>query len=787
MFKSYYKIAFRIFQRQKFYSFINISGLALGLACVIILILWIKNELSYDRYHENADRIYRVTQRSEVDGKVNASVYTPSPLGPAFKNDFPEVEEFVRFARSREVLVQYKEMRQFETIFYADPSIFKIFSFPLIDGNHDNAITDPNSVLISEDMKNKYFSNEDPIGKTLVINNDGEYIVTGVFKNIPSNSHFRFDFLLSFTPIAERRVNQWGISNYYTYILARDNIDIAQFESKIPAFVEKYKDSRSRYYYKTNFPLQRLKSIHLRSNLRGEIEPNNSIENIYLFSAVTLFVLFIACFNYINLATARYTSRTKEVGIRKVLGAEKGQLIRQFLNESVIFSLTALVVAVALVEMFLPVFNSLTGSDLSIFAGNDYDHFAIIILLGILVGIISGSYPAFLLSNYQPVKIFRGMMRTKYFGMVFKRSLVTIQFAISIIFITGTLILYSQLDYLKNKDLGLDVEQILNIPIHDNEMISKIDLIKSEISQNPDIIDVTATSYFPGKNTGYQNYSYDGLSETVSPMMRWISVDEGFIDTYGLELVSGRNITKESIVTGKREYILTESAVKEIGWDEPIGQNFFIGADGVVVGVVKDFHFRSLHQVIEPIALYYYPGWIEYLSVKIHRENISEAIKFLEMKWDETVPGREFSYTFLDEDFGRLYESEKILGKLFLYVAFIAISVSCLGLFGLVAFEARQRNREIGIRKVLGAEVGNILVLFWKEFFSWILIANIFAVPVIYVSMKGWLQNFAYRIEMGWLPFLSGMGIVMFIAIATISIQAARAALQNPVNTLKYE
>ncbi|MCP4725600.1 MAG: FtsX-like permease family protein [bacterium] len=787
MFKSYYKIAFRTFQRQKFYSFINITGLALGLACVIILILWIKNEFSYDRYHDNSERIYRVTSKYEVDGKIRKFVSTPSPLAPVLAEKIPGVSDYVRFGGMGSVEVIYQDKRFFEDVALADPGIFRIFTWPLITGNPETILQDPRSLLISEEMKAKYFGENEAVGKVLSFYGDRDYRIAGIFRNIPENSHFRFDFLASFAPVAKRRINDWGISNYSTYILTTDEFDPGKYADLIPGIIEEYEGSDARYVYKSEYPLQKLTDIHLYSNLDGDSETNISITNIYIFTAIALFILFVACFNYVNLSTAKYTSRTKEVGIRKVLGSTRSQLIRQFLSESILFTLIALILAVALVELTLPTFNSLAHKNLDINYSGNIVFLMQILALGIGVGLFSGSYPAFLLSNFQPVKIIRGMIQTHTRGVFLKKSLVVIQFSISIMFIVGTIILYDQLDFIYNKDLGMNKEQIVNITINDKNILDKIPVIKSEFKKHPDIISVSATSYSPVSSIGHQNYWYEGLGDQMYPAMNWISVDSDFIETYGLELISGRDFSSEIPSDIERAYILSESAVKEVGWDDPLGQPFRIPEKGVVIGVVKDFHFKSLREKIGPIALNIWPSWYNFISVKINTRNISETMDHIRDRWKEFSPRMTFEYSFLDEDFGKLYESDKILSRIFTYAAGLAIIIAILGLFGLVAFEAQQRNKEIGIRKVLGADILKILMLFWREFFQWIVIANVFAWPIVYITMSGWLQNFAYRINIGWSPFISGALSVLVISIITISLQASKAAMKNPVDTLKYE
>jgi putative ABC transport system permease protein len=786
MFKNYLKIALRNIRKHKVYSFINIAGLAIGVAACLLLFLWVRDELSYDRYHEKANHIYRVASQYEAEGKVRRSAKTSAPVGPALVSEFPEIEKAVRFARNGFV-VSYQNKRFVERVYFTDPEIFDIFTLPLIKGNPETTLAEPYSLAISEEMSRKYFGDEDPLGKIITLSEKRDYRITGVFRDIPTNSHFRFHFLGLFSDYASSHFDEWGISNYWTYILVSRNFSPDEFKEKSPQFVEKYRGKESRYLYKTSYPLQALTRIHLHSDLSGEHNPNSSMGIIYIFSAIAVFILLIACLNYINLSTARYALRAKEVGLRKVIGATRQQLIKQFLGETFLFSFIALPLSVMLAELFLPLFNSLSGKRLAVHYFDNLFLLPGLAFIILWVGFVSGIFPAFFISALKPVNALRGMLKASSKGSVLRKSLIVSQFAISILFLISTFIVFSQLNYMRNRNLGLDKEHVVTIPIHDKDVLGKLETIKNEFLQNSSVLSVSVSDFFPGKATMYQNYWYEGMSENEYSMIRWFVVDHDFIQTFGIELVAGRNFSKRFPSDVEHAYILNESAVKEIGWDTPIGKELEIMNKGPVIGVVKDFHFRPLHQRIEPAALYIYPKLFQYISVKISPYDVSQSIDFLKAKWKALVPGQVFQYSFLDEDFDNLYKAEMRLSKIFTVVTFLAVFIACLGLFGLAAFEAMQRSKEIGIRKVLGASVSGIVLLLSKEFTKWVLLANIVAWPVAYYAMNHWLQNFAYRIHIGPLVFIQSAALALIIALLTVGYQAVKAAFANPVETLRYE
>ena len=784
--RNYIKTAVRKARHQKAYSFINVAGLAVGMTCCLLLLLWIQDELSYDRFHINSGRIYRVEHANLREGRDFRVASTSAPLAPALVAEFPEIEKAVRIGDNG-FWVVYRSSRFMERIFFADPDIFEVFSFPLIKGNPKSVLQDPDSLVISEEMGRKYFDKEDPVGKILDLDGFGDFKITGVFKNIPQNSHFHFGFLGPFTTYAERNLNQWGIYNYYTYVLTGKGFEPESFDSKQAAFVEKYQGSMIQRGINFRYVLQPLTRIHLYSHIHNELEPNGDIGRIMIFSAVALFILLIACFNYINFATASYSARTREVGIRKVIGANKKQIIGQFLGESLLISLLALISAYLLAVLLLPAFNTLSAKSMTMGALIEGRMVPGMIALMLLTGLLAGSYPAVFLSSVRSAAALRGPGLPLLKASALRNSLVIVQFAVSIGFIIATLIIASQMSYIRNTNLGLDKEHVIIVPLRDENVLKKIEHLKNELSENPAIIGASASSFFPGEHTWNQNYWREGMSENEYPMIRWMAVDYDFLKTLDIRLVAGRDFSRDYPSDTGGSYILNESAVKEIGLESTIGKQFKIIEKGTIIGVVKDFHFDSLHQKIEPLALYLYPSGFEYLSVRIRPGRTAQVLGFLKQKWDDFVPGRIFEYSFLDEDIDKLYKADIRLNKIFTSAAAASILVASLGLFGLAALTARRRTKEIGIRKVLGASIVGITIQLSKEFLAMVLIANLMAWPLAYYAMEKWLQGFAYRTTIGLGTFVISALFAALIALLTVSYQSTKTALANPVESLRYE
>lgn len=783
--KNHVKVALRNTFRHKGYSFINIAGLAIGMACCAVLFLYVQYELSYDRFHEKSGQIYRVITQSESSGQVKRIATTSAPLGPAMREDFPEVRQVVRLGNNVfKILHQGK--RFYEQLFYVDPEIFDIFSFPLTAGDPRTVLSDPNSMVISEKMAKKYFGDDNPVGKFLNIENWRDFRITGVLKNVPSNSHLQFDFLIKFTDVVSRNLREWGMSNYYTYALLAEGSSLDEFDRKIPDFVEKYRGRELREVYKVRYALQPITRIHLYSHLNLEISPNNDISNVAIFALVALFILLIACFNYVNLSTARNALRAKEVGLRKVIGARRAQIISQFMGETLIFSLISVFLTFVLIELFLPLFNMITGNVLRpVYFGNPM---VIVFLVGIVVvvNLISGVYPALKISRFQPVKAFKGGFQDGARTPTMRRILVVSQFAISGMFLIATAVLFQQLNYVKNAELGFDREHVVMIPIKEVEILKKRETIKQEFLKNPDVLSACSSSFFPGRKMWYQSFWYEGMQEG-GDMIHWIAVDPDFLETFQIELLEGRNFARDFPSDTQTSYLLNEAAIKKIGWASPLGKQFEINDKGAVIGVIKDFHFFSLHQQIEPLALMIYPEGYEFFSIRIKHDAMPETLAFIGDTWNKFAEEQPFEYSFLDQDYDRLYMTESRLTKIFGSTVLLSVFIACLGLFGLASFTVERRTKEIGIRKVLGASAANLFLVLSKEFAYCVLIANVISWPVGYFFMSRWLRNFAYRIDIGLFPFLLAAFLTLLIGLFTISYQTIKAALANPVEVLRYE
>jgi putative ABC transport system permease protein len=776
--------SFRSIKRNLSFSLINISGLSIGLTLVIILLAWLQFEVSFDKFHLNADRIFRVVVEFERENSSDNFAETPAPLGDALKMDIPEVIEYVRFGYLGRLLVNYENEQFWEEIDLADPSIFKIFSFKLLKGNPETALNNPGSIILSKTKAKKYFGSRDPLGQTLLLGeNKTPYLITGVMEDIPANSQLQFDFLSSFSE--DKSNKAWGMWNYPTYILAQNEGSLRTISEKLPGVVKKIPSED-----KFKLHLQPLLNIHLHSRLREDLSTNTNIKTIYIISSILLLVLLVACINYMNLATARYTKRGKEAGLRKVAGATNSNLLGQFLCESFAITFSAFIIALFLFYLLIPVFVSLTGIPLnteSLFTFNSFIKFIILILL---ITFIAGSYPAFMLSSVSPVAALHDDFKLVRIISVkgLRKGLVIFQFFISIALITSAFVIKAQLSLIKNKNLGLTSDQVVVVPIYQAQVKPKYELFKGEILTNPAILNASAVAYYPGTQGFYQNTWWEGLAEgDNSNYMDWLSVDQDFISTLKIELLKGeffpKNITSKSSIV----YVLNELAVKKIGWDDPIGKRFDIIGKGVVVGVIKNFNFKSLHNELKPVALTYYPEQFDNLMIKLSTENIPKTLDFLKKKWENLFPQYPFEFTFLSDDFQKMYIKETTISLIITYISIMALFVSCIGLFGLVLFTIDSRIKEIGLRKVAGSTTGQIVIMLNFEFIRWILISFIIACPIIIYSMHKWLEKFAYRINLSWWIFAFAGLITMIISLLTVSWHTWNTATKNPVDCLKHE
>lgn len=796
MLKNYLKIALRNVKKSKTYSFINILGLAIGMACCILILFYVQDELSYDRYNEKADRIYRVVDSGEAPGGMSFDLaLTSAPFAPTMKADFPEVEDAVRLYRRRRMVANGERKYYEDNLFYSDSSLFNIFTFPLIKGNPETALQSPHTVVLSESTALKYFGNNGVINQNLSI--DGQdFLVTGIMKDIPRNSHFIADLFVSFKTLEQipffqqSYIQNWVRHEFYTYVLLEDGNSQMELEAKMPAFIDKYAAQQVKAILggTISSSLQPLESIHLHSHRQAEISPNGDIKYVYIFSFIALIILLIACVNFMNLATARSAKRSMEVGLRKVVGANRTQLVRQFLGESLMFTCFALIFALLIVTAALPSFNSLTGKEIDINYLNNPILLGGLVLILIFVALASGSYPAFFISRYQPADVLKGAKSTSTKRSLLRRGLVILQFSISIILIISTTVVLNQLDFLRNKKLGFNKDHVVVVPITANSFRQNAESVKKELMQNPNITNASITHSVPGGNTAGDVIRMVKEEGALTMTVRMIYTDHDYIKTMGMEIVEGRDFSKDMSTDTSEAFIINESAVRTWQLDRPLDTQLEWGEKkGKVIGIVKDYQFQSLKDEINPLVIHIEPGNTIFFAIKVRPEGIPETLQFIETKWKEMDPAHPFEYYFMDESFDRLYRNEEKLSQIFGVFSSLAIFIAALGLFGLALFMVEQRTKEIGVRKILGASLSNIFVLISKEFVYLVLIANLVAWPFAYILMRKWLQNFSYRIEMGiWIFVLAGV-IAFAIALITISFQAIKAALADPVKSLRYE
>ncbi len=790
MLNNYLKITLRKIKRQKGFSLINTAGLAIGIACCILILQYIRYEFSFDKFHENSMSIYRVVQKKE--GKIYQGTDTfnsvPAILAPSVRSDFPE-DAKVTIVRNYDRQVRYKNRQFYEKRFlYVETQFLEIFSFPVVRGDTKTALKEPYTVMITRNMAQKYFGEEDPVDKTININNEQDYRITGILENVPDNSHLKFDFLASFSTLlstwGQNQLTSWQNSSVWTYIQLAKNHNPQKFNSQL----EKYK-TVGFSGHPASFHLQPLTDIHLGQKVAFDLPGKGDIRYIYLYSAITLFILLIACFNYMNLSIARSFTRGKEIGIRKVVGAKRKSIIFQFLGESLVLSLSSLVLALLLVRLALPVFNYLTERNIQFDLSTDIASIFYLIGLGIFAGLIAGIYPAMFLSSFKTARVLKGRTKSISKSSTFLRNaLIIVQFTVSICLIICALVINHQLHYIKNTKLGLDKESIITIPMPNERMWKKYNVFKSEVSQQANILDITASKSLPTEvdNTAQIRLGGQNQGEMLRVWVNW--VDFNFIDFYKIKIIRGRNFIRDSPQDLKDAYIINETAARAIGFEKAVGEKFKTGrTGGQIIGIVEDFHFAPLHSKIEPLSLKLDPGYLKVLSVRTNSLDISNTLTFIQNKWKKVFPDFPFVFSFLDKRMENMYKTEMKLGQSFNYFTAIAILLSCLGLLGLASYMAEKKTKEIGIRKVLGATVPNILLLLTKEFTRFVFLANIIAWPVAYFLMNKWLQNFAYRVNIGLWIFVISAFLALFMALLTISYQSIKAATANPVDSLRYE
>ncbi|HSN09162.1 MAG TPA: ABC transporter permease [Hanamia sp.] len=806
MIKNYFKTAWRSLMKHKTFSFINIAGLSIGISICFVIMLYVQNELSFDRFNKNADRMVRIVFKADINGGKIFEANVMPPVAQAMKNDYPEVQDATRLQVAGSPKITYKDKSfKDDEMAFVDPNFFNIFTLPLIEGDANTALQQPNTIIISKAIAKKYFGNEDPLGKTLVFpdNKNAAFKVTGLIDKVPSNSHFHFDLFASMAGLDEAKSDSWMGSNFFTYLLLKKGADYKKLESKLPEMVEKYMGpqiqqnmgiSLKQFITKGNhlgFALQPLTSIHLYSHANYELSPPGNAMYVYIFGAIAIFMLLIACINFINLSTASASQRAKEVGIRKVIGSGKTQLVKQFLIESALLVFIALLISYALVLVALPFFNNISDKDL---------HFdftikmmSAFIGLGLLVSFIAGLYPAFYLSSFKPIEVLKGKFTpgNKSFGL--RSGLVVFQFFISVGLIIGTIVVWQQMKYIQNKNLGYNKQQLLTLP-NSYALGKNEEIYKQEMLKDPRIINATVSSYKPaGPSSGSNALAYPMGHDNEIMRTQEYEVDENYIPTFEMKVVAGRNFSK-NFTTDSTAMIINETAAKAFGWNTQtavgktiVRENSIRGKNVPfhVIGVVKDFNFQSLHQPITPLLMVLNPDFG--LIFKVKTADIKGLLASMKTKWDQFNTGEPFTFTFMDDLYNKTYAAEQKTGTILNIFALLTILVACLGLFGLVTFSAEQRTKEIGIRKVLGASVTGIVELLSKDFLKLVLVAIVIATPVAWFAMNKWLQDFAYRIHISWWFFAIAGVVAIFIALITISFQAIKAAVANPVKSLRTE
>ncbi len=799
MLYNYLKVAFRNIRKQKFYSAINILGLAIGLAICLLIMLFIKDEMSYDQHHSNADRIYRALMVwGKQDGAGQRSPIGPYRLLPALETDFPELEKVGRLVSASGTLVTYDHVDyQEDRIFFADPAIFDIFDYELLEGDAETALAEPATMVLSESTAKKYFGNENPVGKSLIVDEDNNVKVTGVFRDMPENTHLSADMFLSMetgkTVFNQLVLNNWGEGSSYTYLLLPEGMAPDQVASRFPDFIEKHMGEGASEG--VGIDLQKMTDIHLHSNLPGEIQANSDIRYIYISSAIALFILLLACINYMNLATARSIKRALEIGVRKTLGAPRSALISQFLSESVLIAVFGLMVGVLMAFFALPYFNNFMDTELTINLLESPGVLLLFVGVTLLVGLISGSYPAFYLSSFQAIGVLKENFTQGMSGFL-RKFLVVFQFAISVILIFATVVVFKQWDFLKHKDLGMNQENLIMVPIPD---LDQYQALKTQLQANPNVLAVGASNkILTGRlssNLGFKAELYEPDPKGRNSI-KIVTTDHDFLKTLEVDFAAGRDFSREFVSDDTSAFILNEAAVAMIGWDDAIGKSFetsefndgtWVTRRGKVIGVVKNYNHESLYNDVQPVAYFVSKTWLNWMTLRLSGNNIRETMADIKDKWVQFAPEELYDYTFLDDRIDDLYRTEERFFSIFTFFTFLAIFIAGMGILGLSAFMAEQRTKEIGVRRVFGATTGHLVLLLTKEFSKLLLIGFVISAPFAYYLLEGWLQDFTYRIQIGWLPFVIAALVAVTMTFITSGFQSLRAALANPVEALKYE
>ncbi|MCF6406977.1 ABC transporter permease [Chitinophaga filiformis] len=791
--------------RKKAYSAINITGLAIGITCCILITLYVQDELSYDRYNTNFDKIYRVlhayrnpknVDRNTAPAPEDYQVWGNAPVAPSLAADFPEIKKMVRFTSPNTFLLEHGEQRfQEEGLVFTDSTVFDIFSWKLLAGNPKVALVAPNSVVLTKSIAQKYFGNGNPLGQTLRVDNQETFIVTGVMEDVPANSHLSFNGLISMSTFRKWRpeiFDEWGYIDFYTYFLMPEHTDIKTLEAKIPAFAARHYPESDRSIYTIAF--EPLSAAYLHSKAQRQPGPTGSLSNVYIFSIIAIFVLLIACINFVNLSTARSMERAREVGVRKAVGAYQQGLIYQFLTESILISLSAVLLAIIFTILALPVVREISGKPLNYSLLLSWKITPILLLMPFLLGLLAGSYPALVLARFRPVDVLKGQFRSSNKGIALRKALVIVQFSLSVALIAGTMIVYSQLKHLRSHSLGFRQDQMLVIDYGGDQKVNEsVEAIKAMLAKNPAVQSITASRAVPGDF--YPNgttfiASPNGEMKNETPAIYEIDFD--FIPAYEMKMAAGRAYSRDFPTDAEEALIINEAAAKQFGYSNPadiVGKRFEQWRrKGTVIGVIKDFNYQSLHKKVEPLAIRMAPKQsLNKLSLRIKTDHLSQTLKELEQTWSMLAPNRPFLYSFLDQSFNKQYKQDARFGELFAAFAGLTIFIACLGLFGLATYATEQRVKEIGVRKVLGASVTNIVHLLSSDFIKLVLVAILIATPVIWWAMQEWLQGYAYRINIQWWMIAIAGILAVVTALLTVSLLAVKAALMDPVKALRTE
>jgi putative ABC transport system permease protein len=788
MLKNYLRIALRTLRRQPGYAFLNVTGLAVGVACCLFLLLYVRDELSYDRFHPSADAVYRVNMVvPQMDATLGIS---PNIVAPLFRREFPEVVAATRVEAHGGVVRAGDRILDDNDFYFADSTFFEVFDgFTLLAGDAETALARPYTVVLTESAAERFFGGANPVGRTITRNNDETYEVTGVMADVPSTSHFSFDFLASFASREHWATEEtWGSANFFTFVRLPDAEGGAALQAKIDALVERLEAGGEQARL---LALQPLTDIHLGTEVAYDLDQTGDMTYVVGFATVALLILLIACINYMNLATARSAQRAKEVGLRKSLGAFRGQLVGQFYSESAVLALGGLALALGLVALGLPWFNEISGKALTFGTLGEPALVALVAGVFVVVSVVAGSYPALYLSGFQPARVLRGRA-VGGGGTWLRRGLVVLQFAISAFLIVGTLVVMSQLRHMSTQNLGFDKEHLVVLPLNDPLLQERYPAMEEALEQDPAVVAAAGINQVPGQLGWTSQFHADGLPADEAFLIKGLPADAGVVDGLGLELVAGRAFpaTPPAPDSTNFLYVLNETTVQRLGWtpEEAIGRRVAVDSRrGEVIGVTKDFHFRSLHEAVEPLAIWYEPRHVRNLAVRLAPGDTRAAMEHAEAVWGQFAAHRPFSYRFLDDVYDRLYRNERQVGRVVSIFAGLAIFVACLGLFGLAAFTAERRRKEVGIRKVLGATVPNLVGLLARDFVVLVAVAFAVAAPVAWLVMERWLDGFAYRIAVGPGVFLVAGAALLVVALATVSTQALRAATADPVRSLRSE